>query len=497
MSDTTIPNVTLPQLKRILLANYFTPGRASSKGVHDPVTARQLVQADQRWAEAYQLSHGRAPSDEEIAARQQASRVTWGACPVLVLGPPGVGKTAIGEGYAESLGLEPNTIIASQQQPEDVGGYAIPDMENRRMIRLPDTWIDQVNEAVNGAVQCFDELTTADESMMAALLRVFSDRAAGDRQLSPRVRLIAFGNRPGEAPNARTLDPAAANRFAHFTFTGTDGEGWASWLLDELDVERVARDPNAIEARVLAQWPRAFARSKALVAQYIKSNSGALHAMTRGDQQTRLTADNPHASGPWASHRTWEIATRILASADIHGLADGETRLWLASVIGDEADQLMTWITDQDLPDLVELLHKRGKFTCRKTGKLKTWKHNQKRLDRTYTVLTGLATTLRDMQPQSTPKDLLPHADWVFELLEQVGQKDPDMVVRPAQMLAAAGIRFLTDSQRKERQDDPTKWPWGFLDGGDESDPATWCAARRVAQNVIQPFMHQVRQPGA
>jgi MoxR-like ATPase len=513
---TETPTLTLQQLKRITLANYFTPGRRASTGVRDPITARQVTQADAQWALDYEAAHGLVIEHADHASvarptfwarpdhakareyRQLASQTVWGACPVLVLGPPGVGKTAIGEGFAEANGLAPNTIIASQQQPEDIGGYAIPDMAAGRMVRLPDTWIDTVNGAVNGAVQCFDEITTADESMMAALLRVFSDRAAGDRTLNPRVRLIAFGNRPGEAPNARTLDPAAANRFAHFTFVGADGEGWASWLMDELDQDVSARDPNAVEARVLEEWPRAFARAKTQVAQYVKSNPGAIHAMCRGDENTRMRADHPASCGPWASHRTWEIATRVLAGAEIHGLSETETRLWLTAVIGAEADGLVTWITNQDLPDLWELLKRQGKYTDRRTGKTVTWKHDQKRLDRTYMVLTGAATTLRDAQNQHTPADLCPMADWLWGLLYTVGKKDPDMVVRSAVTLQGAGFKFLTAAMREELDKNPTdpKYQWAFRDGGAESDEKEWCNARRVCMKITSPLLTEIQGGG-
>ena len=491
--------LTTTQLRRILQANYFTPGRQASRGVHDPITDAQIANADRAWAETFRLAHGQHPSQEARELRELASQTTWGACPVLVLGPPGVGKTAIGEGYANSLGLVANTTIASQNQPEDVGGYAIPDLEGRRMMRLPDTWIDRVNAARDGAVQCFDELTTADESMMAALLRVFSDRAAGDRLLNPRVRLIAFGNRPGEAPNARTLDPAAANRFAHFTFEGSTSDDWVRWLTEELDQDTRVQDPNAVEARVLREWPTAFGAAKSLVASFIKSRPQLLHAMVGGDENTRLRADQPQSSGPWASHRTWEVATRALAGASIHGLTEMETQIWLRGIIGDVADELMVYVKDADMPSISELLETKGKYTCRRTGKLTTWKHDAKRMDRTYAVVTAAAMAIRDSAPSASSDkaataDLRDKADWLFGLLLTVGAKAPDMVVRPAHTLVSSGFTAESPEMARERAADPSKHLWAFADPkGAKSN------ARRVLEEIVQPLYEQLhgKQPSA
>jgi hypothetical protein len=211
--------------------------------------------------------------------------------------------------------------------------------------------------------------------------------------------------------------------------------------------------------------------------------------MTGGDDNTRLRADQPQSSGAWTSHRTWEVATRALAGASIHGLSELETRLWLRGIIGDMADELMTFVADADMPSIAELLETRGKYTCRRTGKTKVWKHDPKRMDRTYAVVTAAAMAVRDSAPtavsdKAATAALRDKADWLFGLLLKVGEKAPDLIVRPAHTLISAGFTAASEETAK----DPSAHPWTFADpaGGGKSN------VRRVLDEVVTPLYEQL-----
>jgi len=357
-----VTSLTTTQAKRVLHAVWYTPGRLGSTAVKDERSEQLLAEADAAWEVWHQERYGEPPTAEQRKYRRIASQVGW-SWPVLCLGKPGTAKTSIGEGYSRELGFVPNTIVGSQQRPEAVGGYPVHEDGAHSVRKVPEAWVDVVCGAMNGAVQIFDEITTAEEDMEAAMLRIFSDRAAGDRTLVGRVRVIGFGNRPGEVARARDLSPASANRFLHIRWEGPTAEEWAGWVVGRMDSEllgalltddgefevRKQRDPNVEEMRVLKAWPAALAKAKAALTGFVTSSAGSVHSMP--------APGHPDQSQAWVSHRTNEIAIRAYAACIVHNLDDTERLAMLGGIIGVEAtNALIEWITERNLPDAVRVL---------------------------------------------------------------------------------------------------------------------------------------------
>src|SRR4051812_36479920 len=112
--------------------------------------------------------------------------------PVLVWGPPGVGKTATIRARAERLKLRCWTVIASLREPADFGGLAIVDPDARssngagtspHVSFAPPRFA--VEAAAEGGIIFLDELTAAPPAVQATLLRAGVDRAFGDLEMDP------------------------------------------------------------------------------------------------------------------------------------------------------------------------------------------------------------------------------------------------------------------------------------------------------------------------
>lgn len=153
--------------------------------------------------------------------------------PVLIIGPPGGGKTSIIGQVAKVLSYHSETLMGNTLEPSDVAG--IPYLKGEQMILAPPAWAMRVKEvATHGhAVLNFDELNTARPATLAALLRVILERRVGDVDLGPNVHIVATMNPAEEAAHGWELPPAVANRFLHLTVAPTSVTDWKRWAASQ------------------------------------------------------------------------------------------------------------------------------------------------------------------------------------------------------------------------------------------------------------------------
>jgi hypothetical protein len=115
--------------------------------------------------------------------------------PIALVGPPGIGKSAIIGDLAKELGLPCEVLILSQCEPVDVGGY--PVVKDEGLERLP---MAAIKKACEGPVVLFlDELSCAPPAVQGAALRLVYERVAGDVRLHPGTRILVAMNAPEQA----------------------------------------------------------------------------------------------------------------------------------------------------------------------------------------------------------------------------------------------------------------------------------------------------------
>jgi hypothetical protein len=268
--------------------------------------------------------------------------------PVLVWGPPGVGKSAAIQHWAHSRGLRCWTVIASLREPADFAGLPIVGSEptgigdtlGPSITFAPPRFALEANRA--GGVIFLDELTTAPPAVQAALLRAVIDRAFGDLELDPeKVTVVAAANPPSEAAGGWDLAAPLANRFSHQEYRLVP-EGWVEGFPGYWG------KPPALSFGGRALAETAWSQARALVAAFIRVRPGLL---------LQVPDDVSRRGEAWPSPRTWDFASRLLAGLERPGRTPDDALPLIAGCVGDDpALELATWLRELDLPDPEHLL---------------------------------------------------------------------------------------------------------------------------------------------
>jgi hypothetical protein len=158
--------------------------------------------------------------------------------PVMLWGPPGVGKSQMVAQIAAHHGVPVVDIRLSQMEPTDLRGipfrvddlveWAIPAM-------LP-------NAARHGTagILFLDELTSAAPTVSAAAYQLILDRRLGEYRVPEGWAIFAAGNRQGDRGVTYSMPAPLANRFSHFEVE-THLDDWVAWAY-----------ANGIDERVIA-----------------------------------------------------------------------------------------------------------------------------------------------------------------------------------------------------------------------------------------------------
>lgn len=240
--------------------------------------------------------------------------------PVVLTGPPGCGKTAAVKELAAQLRRPVLTIIASLREPSDFAG--LPIVEGRETFLAPPSWARQAAKAERPIV-FLDEVSTAPQSVQAALLRVVDEGVVGDLALPPGTSFIAAMNPPDSAAGGWDLAPAFANRWLHLEWRGWDSRQWAVWAAGQ-----------------------GWGRAADVVGAFLIARPSLLHAMP---------ADQAQRGEPWPSHRTWARACKVLSY--LKGDLVGPVGVSLVTgCVGSAALELAEYVRELDLPDPRDLL---------------------------------------------------------------------------------------------------------------------------------------------
>ncbi len=178
-------------------------------------------------------AHLLAILDNEFSSTRQGHHT-----PVMLWGPPGIGKSQMVFQVAQRHKVPVIDIRLSQMEPSDLRGipfrvgehveWAVPAM-------LP-------NAERHGA-QGFlflDEITSAAPSVSAAAYQLILDRRLGNYQVPPGWAIFAAGNRQGDRGVTYTMPAPLANRFSHFE-VDINLDDWVAWAY-----------ANGLDERVIA-----------------------------------------------------------------------------------------------------------------------------------------------------------------------------------------------------------------------------------------------------
>ncbi|MBW6475475.1 MAG: MoxR family ATPase [Chromatiales bacterium] len=237
--------------------------------------------------------------------------------PVMLWGPPGVGKSQLVQQVGQRHGVTVIDIRLSQMEPSDLRG--IPFREGERVEWAVPAMLPDAQRHGSSGILFLDEVTSAPPSVSAAAYQLILDRKLGEYQVPDGWAIFAAGNRQGDRGVTYTMPAPLANRFAHFEVE-THLDDWVSWAY-----------ANGIDERIIA-----FLRFR---------------------PELLFDFDPAHNPVAFPSPRSWEFAHRALQKFSGHGTLLVNT---LQACVGPAAGiELGAFVANLDkLPDLDAILRR-------------------------------------------------------------------------------------------------------------------------------------------
>ena len=156
--------------------------------------------------------------------------------PVMLWGPPGVGKSDMVRQTAERHQVQVIDIRLSQMEPSDLRGIPFR-VDGKVEWAVPAILPDIERHGAQG-ILFLDEITSAPPSVSAAAYQLILDRRLGDYHVPQDWAIFAAGNRQGDRGVTYTMPAPLANRFSHFD-VDTHLDDWVGWAYANDIDERV------------------------------------------------------------------------------------------------------------------------------------------------------------------------------------------------------------------------------------------------------------------
>lgn len=231
--------------------------------------------------------------------------------PVMVWGPPGVGKSQIIAQIAVRHDVAVIDIRLSQMEPSDLRGipFRVGDFVEWAVPAI----LPNAERHGQAGILFLDEITSAPPSVSAAAYQLILDRRLGEYRVPDGWAIFAAGNRQGDRGVTYTMPAPLANRFSHFTLE-THLDDWVAWAY-----------ANNIDERLIA-----FLRFR---------------------PERLFDFDPAHNPVAFPSPRSWEFAHRALQKFGTHSSLLIPT---LQACVGDSAGiELGAFVENLDqLPDI-------------------------------------------------------------------------------------------------------------------------------------------------
>ena len=146
--------------------------------------------------------------------------------PVMLWGPPGVGKSQLVMEVGQKHAINVIDIRLSQMEPTDLRG--IPFRSGESVEWAVPSMLPNSEKHGEQGILFLDEITSAPPSVSAAAYQLILDRRLGEYRVPDGWAIIAAGNRQGDRGVTYTMPAPLANRFSHFEVE-THLDDWVSW----------------------------------------------------------------------------------------------------------------------------------------------------------------------------------------------------------------------------------------------------------------------------
>lgn len=143
---------------------------------------------------------------------------------ILLLSPPGIGKSDIVKQVADNEGLPVRSLLGTQIAPEDVSG--IPQIVNERSVFCPPRIL--LPEKPAPFCLFLDEFPAAAPDVQKALYALLLERRLGEHRLPEGTWVVAAGNRQEDRALVRQMSSALVNR-VFVMQVRVDVKEWLVW----------------------------------------------------------------------------------------------------------------------------------------------------------------------------------------------------------------------------------------------------------------------------
>ena len=234
--------------------------------------------------------------------------------PVMLWGPPGIGKSQIVAQVAQHAGVPLIDLRLAQLEPSDLRG--IPFRAGEHVEWSVPAMLPDCERHGERGILFLDEINAAVPTVSAAAYQLILDRRLGEYRVPDGWAIFAAGNRLGDRGVTYAMPSPLANRFTHFEVE-VSLDDWQAWAESQGIDERIRR-----------------------------------FLATRRDL---LLDFDPHGEAhAFPSPRTWEFADRALKKfGDQPAPILSRT---LAGCVGEPAAGAFMRFLDTDIPDVEAIL---------------------------------------------------------------------------------------------------------------------------------------------
>ena len=176
-------------------------------------------------------SHLQLILDSEFSSTSEGHHI-----PVMIWGPPGVGKSELVAQVAGFHGVPLIDIRLSQLEPSDLRGIPFR-VDNQVEWAVPKMLPDAARHGKTG-ILFLDEITSATPAVSAAAYQLILDRVLGEYRVPDGWVIFAAGNRQGDRGVTYSMPSPLANRFTHYDFE-VNLDDWVLWAHRHKIDERV------------------------------------------------------------------------------------------------------------------------------------------------------------------------------------------------------------------------------------------------------------------
>ena len=199
--------------------------------------------------------------------------------PIMLWGPPGVGKSEVIRQLAESRGMILNDVRTILLDPVDLRGLPYVDKDTGVAHQAIPDFLPPSNSDEHFLL-FLDELTSAPKQVQGACYQLILDGKIGNYTLPKNCQIVAAGNRKSDRGVVNEMPVPLKNRFVHIDFE-LDFNDWLDWA--------TTKNPNTVSGTNIAPE----------IISFIRFKPDALHDMQL-DQNAFPTP------------RTWEYVSDII-----------------------------------------------------------------------------------------------------------------------------------------------------------------------------------------